>query len=367
MGTGFAKAQSTFTGKPMYNVAVKRAGIPIGSFNIELFPNIAPKHARNFDSLVSQNFYDTTAFHRVIPGFMIQGGDPNSRHGPVNTWGFGQPGQPTVPAEFSKAKHLRGILSAARQANNINSATSQFFICVATAAHLDGNYSVYGRVIANMNIVDTIVLAPRNAQDRPNLKHEMFITYLGSNDTIPKAPELLYPKKDSVGIDSAWVVQLKWKTVSDAILYQVEVSVDSTFAMVDSAYTTASPVASFKNMSGNTRYYWRARTNNGGHYSPWTALWNFHTAGETTGLATEVIVKQELSVFPNPGQNTFTFINAGEGNLVQIFDENARLISVTPGQAKYTVVTLNNRAKGLYTYKVVKNNLVLAEGKLICE
>ena len=103
----------------------------------------APFHVANFDSLVNVHFYDSTAFHRVIPGFMIQGGDPNSRSGPIATWGFGDPSQPTVNAEFSAARHLRGIVSAARDADK-NSANSQFFICVADAACLKGEYSVYG-------------------------------------------------------------------------------------------------------------------------------------------------------------------------------------------------------------------------------
>src|SRR4051812_35319359 len=109
----FSQFTGVYTGKPTFDIVVKRNNIPFGTINIELFPNIAPNHVRNFDSLVSFSFYDTTAFHRVIPGFMIQGGDPNSRHGPVSTWGNGDPGQPTVNAEFSVAKHLRGILSAA--------------------------------------------------------------------------------------------------------------------------------------------------------------------------------------------------------------------------------------------------------------
>src|SRR4051812_41631478 len=144
----------TYTGKPRFQILTKRNNATLGIINVELFPNIAPKHTRNFDSLVSQSFYDTTAFHRVIAGFMIQGGDPNSRHGPMNTWGYGQPGQPTVNAEFSVAKHLRGILSAARSAN-INSATSQFFICHAAAPNLNGSYSIYGRVTSGINFVDT--------------------------------------------------------------------------------------------------------------------------------------------------------------------------------------------------------------------
>mgnify|MGYP001794821952 CR=1 FL=1 len=117
---GFSQSR-TFTGKPIYQILTKRAGVYLGTTNVELFPNIAPLAVRNFDSLVSVSFFDSTAFHRVIPGFMIQGGDPNSKHGPKSTWGLGDTTQPNVNAEFSAAKHLRGILSAARD-TAINSA-----------------------------------------------------------------------------------------------------------------------------------------------------------------------------------------------------------------------------------------------------
>src|SRR4051812_31116946 len=97
----------TFTGKPQYQILTMRLGDTLGITDVELFPAIAPMATSNFDSLVTYAFYDTTAFHRVIPGFMIQGGDPNSRHGPRSTWGLGDVSQPTVPAEFTAAKHKR--------------------------------------------------------------------------------------------------------------------------------------------------------------------------------------------------------------------------------------------------------------------
>ena len=115
----------------------------------------APRAVAYWDSLVGVQFFDSTAFHRVVPGFVVQGGDPNSRRGPRSTWGFGQPNQPNVPAEFSALSHERGILSAARDMN-INSANSQFFICVAAARFLNGQYTVVGKVIKGMEIVDQI-------------------------------------------------------------------------------------------------------------------------------------------------------------------------------------------------------------------
>jgi len=126
-----------------------------GTITLEFFPDKAPNHVRNFIELASAGFYDGTNFHRVIPGFMIQGGDPNTKSGPRDTWGMG--GSPkTINAEFNDTHHARGILSAART-NDPNSASSQFFICVADAGHLDGQYTAFGKVQSGMDVVDTIV------------------------------------------------------------------------------------------------------------------------------------------------------------------------------------------------------------------
>ncbi|MBI5325288.1 MAG: peptidylprolyl isomerase [Ignavibacteriae bacterium] len=160
---------------PQYVISVKQGDVKFGDIVLELFPDVAPKHCHNFDSLVSIKFYDGTAFHRVIPGFMIQGGDPNSKSKPKETWGMGEPGQKTVPAEFNDISHERGILSAARTPDP-NSATSQFFICVAAAPHLNKQYTVYGKVISGLEVVDKIVNVPRDSRDNPLTKVEMQIT-----------------------------------------------------------------------------------------------------------------------------------------------------------------------------------------------
>ncbi len=148
--------------RPQYVITATQAGKTLGEITIETFPDIAPKHAANFDSLVAIGFYDGTAFHRVIPKFMIQGGDPNSKKFPNDrsSWGTGDPSQTSVPAEFSKLQHKRGILSAARRGNDINSATSQFFIMVSDAPSLDGQYSIYGQVLEGMEVADAIVNTP---------------------------------------------------------------------------------------------------------------------------------------------------------------------------------------------------------------
>ena len=144
-----------------------------GQIVIEFFADDAPKHTANFQQLARQGFYDGTRFHRTVKGgnqfIAIQGGDPNTINGDPAIWGQGQPGQKTVPAEFSTTlKHVRGIVSAARKGNDKNSATSQFFICDSTASQWDGKYSIFGRVIEGMNVVDSIARGPVfPGSDRP--------------------------------------------------------------------------------------------------------------------------------------------------------------------------------------------------------
>jgi len=136
-----------------------------GTMKIRFFPDVAPKHCENFKRLANSGFYDGTLFHRVIPGFMIQGGDILSRDANRANDGTGGPGW-TVPAEFNKKRHVKGILSMARS-NDPNSAGSQFFICADRAAHLDGKYTVFGEVIENKDVIDAIVNVPKDKRDNP--------------------------------------------------------------------------------------------------------------------------------------------------------------------------------------------------------
>lgn len=160
---------------PQYAINISSEGEDWGTITLETFPDVAPLHAANFDELVANKAYDGCAFHRVIPGFMIQGGDPNSIDGPRDTWGYGNKNQKRVKAEFNDISHTRGILSAARS-QDPNSASSQFFICVADAKFLDGQYTVYGKVLDGLDIVDKIVFAKRDRQDNPYEKIEMRIS-----------------------------------------------------------------------------------------------------------------------------------------------------------------------------------------------
>jgi peptidyl-prolyl cis-trans isomerase B (cyclophilin B) len=144
-----------------------------GRIVIEFLPDAAPKHVANFKGLAREGFYDGTKFHRIVKIneklTAIQGGNPNTINGDPSTWNVGQPGQARVQAEFSNTlKHERGIVSAARNDKDPNSATSQFFICVASNPAWDGQYSIFGKVIEGMNVVDSIALAPTlNKSDRP--------------------------------------------------------------------------------------------------------------------------------------------------------------------------------------------------------
>ncbi|MCI5072141.1 peptidylprolyl isomerase [bacterium] len=143
----------------------------MGTIELEFFPDKAPKHVENFIKLAQDEFYDGTRFHRVIPGFMIQGGDPNSKLDDKSKHGTGGPGY-TVDAEFNDTKHVRGVLSMARSSDP-DSAGSQFFIMVDDASHLDGQYTAFGRVTDGMDVVDKIVAAERDARDNPLEKIEI--------------------------------------------------------------------------------------------------------------------------------------------------------------------------------------------------
>ena len=142
-----------------------------GNIEIKLFPELAPKHVENFLKLAESGFYDGTIFHRVIPGFMIQGGDPNTKGTDVSKYGQGGPGY-KVNAEFSDKPHLRGILSMARS-QDPNSAGSQFFIVVKDSTFLDNQYTVFGEVVKGMEVADTIVSQERDRRDNPLERIEM--------------------------------------------------------------------------------------------------------------------------------------------------------------------------------------------------
>ena len=137
----------------------------LGNIQFELLSDIAPETVRNFIKLAKSGFYDGTLFHRVIPKFMIQGGDPNTKESDKSTWGTGGPGY-NMKAEFNSRSHLRGIVSMARSSDP-DSAGSQFFIVTSDSTFLDREYTVFGQVVDGMEVADKIVNLPRDGNDCP--------------------------------------------------------------------------------------------------------------------------------------------------------------------------------------------------------
>lgn len=167
-----------------------------GDMVVEFFPDVAPKHVENFQILAEEGYYNGTTFHRVIPGFMIQGGDPNSKDldrmndgtgGRAGKFfGIGRENDPeswTVPAEFNDTPHQRGTLSMARS-QNIDSGSSQFFICHDNAPFLNGQYTVFGQLISGIEVVDEIVNSERDPRDNPLDRVEMTISLIDKSEAI---------------------------------------------------------------------------------------------------------------------------------------------------------------------------------------
>ena len=145
----------------------------LGDITLKFFPEVAPNHVNNFIELAKKGFYNGTTFHRVVPKFVIQGGDPTTKSPDRSRHGMGGPGY-QIKAEFNKKPHRRGTLSMARSGHP-DSAGSQFFICVADVPFLDGQYTVFGEVLKGMEVVDKIVLQPRDGNDNPNDRIEMTV------------------------------------------------------------------------------------------------------------------------------------------------------------------------------------------------
>jgi peptidyl-prolyl cis-trans isomerase B (cyclophilin B) len=170
-------AQKSHVQKTKTPVKVASGGLPsrgedvgvidtnLGRIVVRFFPGKAPGHVKNFEKLARKGFYNGTKFHRVIPGFMIQGGDPNSKDSDRTNDGMGGPGY-QINAEFNDIHHGPGVLSMARSSDP-NSAGSQFFIMVADNAGLDHQYTAFGKVVSGMDVVNKIVSLPRDPNDNP--------------------------------------------------------------------------------------------------------------------------------------------------------------------------------------------------------
>ncbi|RTQ49201.1 peptidylprolyl isomerase [Hymenobacter gummosus] len=181
LGSAAASAQEaktkTKTPKPskkdeVVTLHVTQGGTTLGDIRLVTYEQ-TPLHRENFLKKAKSGFYSGTTFHRVIPGFMVQGGDANSKNADPNDDGMGQPNDPTVPAELRpELKHKQGALAAARMGGppGTPSSSSQFYIVQNPGGtpFLDGAYTVFGQVIQGQDVVDKIVKAPRNEMDRPN-------------------------------------------------------------------------------------------------------------------------------------------------------------------------------------------------------
>jgi cyclophilin family peptidyl-prolyl cis-trans isomerase len=165
--TGDVMIESTTPEEPLSlggkEVAVIQTNL--GTIIFEFFEKDAPNHVANFKKLTGEGYYNGICFHRVIPGFMIQAGDPNTKDDDRSNDGLGGPGY-TIDAEFNNRSHKRGTLSMARKPDP-NSAGSQFFICHKAQPGLDGQYTVFGQVVKGMDVVDKIANAERDARDNP--------------------------------------------------------------------------------------------------------------------------------------------------------------------------------------------------------
>lgn len=146
----------------------------VGDLTLELWPDVAPRTVENFVKLSEQGFYDKTAFHRVIKGFMIQGGCPNTKPGATGTPGTGGPGY-QVKAEFNDKPHVRGVLSMARSSDP-DSAGCQFFICHGNASFLDRQYTAFGKLIAGDDVLEKIANLPCSGPEKSTPSQRIEIT-----------------------------------------------------------------------------------------------------------------------------------------------------------------------------------------------
>ena len=211
------EAAKNFNPEPVTNDDIVIMETNRGTMKLRLFPDVAPNHCKNFKKLANSGFYDKTKFHRIIPGFMIQGGDINSRDNDGKNDGHGGPGW-TIDAEFNEISHKRGILSMARSADP-NSAGSQFFICVTDAPHLDGQYTVFGEVIDKVHIVDHIVNTTTEHSQAVMMSKESIPDGEDPDDWItlkdPKTKNKLYSKIPKNMRKTAYEYDMRNKIKSD--------------------------------------------------------------------------------------------------------------------------------------------------------
>lgn len=169
-----------------------------GDMIVEFYPDVAPMHVESFVALANEKYFDGTTFHRVIPDFVIQGGDPNSKlenrslHGTGGRagkfFGIGDENDSStwlIPQEFNSIAHEKGVLSMART-NDPNSASSQFFVCHGDPSFLDNNYTVFGKVIQGLEVIDSIANVEKDMNDNPLEKIEMTVKMMKRSEVLEK-------------------------------------------------------------------------------------------------------------------------------------------------------------------------------------
>ena len=169
-----------------------------GDMIVEFYPDVAPMHVESFVALANEQYFDGTTFHRVIPDFVIQGGDPNSKlenrslHGTGGRagkfFGIGDENDSStwlIPQEFNSIAHEKGVLSMART-NDPNSASSQFFVCHGDPSFLDNNYTVFGKVIQGLEVIDSIANVEKDMNDNPLEKIEMTVKMMKRSEVLEK-------------------------------------------------------------------------------------------------------------------------------------------------------------------------------------
>ena len=169
-----------------------------GDMIVEFYPDVAPMHVESFAALANEKYFDGTTFHRVIPDFVIQGGDPNSKlenrslHGTGGRagkfFGIGDENDSStwlIPQEFNSIAHEKGVLSMART-NDPNSASSQFFVCHGDPSFLDNNYTVFGKVIQGLEVIDSIANVEKDMNDNPLEKIEMTVKMMKRSEVLEK-------------------------------------------------------------------------------------------------------------------------------------------------------------------------------------
>lgn len=334
--------------KPTYQIEVHQNNTVLGNINIELFPDLAPNHCAYFDSVATNGEYDSTAFHRVISGFVIQGGDPNTIAGPDSTWGMGDPSQPNVDAEFNAVPYRRGVLGAARS-DDPNSASSQYFICHGDAFFLNENYTAYGHVYEGLDVVDQVATTPTDNNDLPLDKVIVFITYTGENPSLLDSTILI--TEDSL-TDKNYFINLEWELNPEALFYEIQLSREEDFSVIEESKTAPDGDVLFTNLElEGIRYYWRVIAYDGAKSV--SSETRTFTTKFTSGVENQI---QEPIQFYSTN-NGLSLSSIQDYEMIAVFDLNGKMIHQEPLNS--TFISLPSLESGIYVVKLMNSQSTL--------